>query len=645
MKTTRKHIDLQERIVFRTILFLIVSTILLLLPASVFAQEEEDTPSPASAVQDAGPLADPGEGTTLQSPASEAAVKASDSTEANGEDKPEMDDTAQTEVSNAAESSVSSPGPPDPDALSHYRFPKQPKLRPCCAFGHTLRTTVSGTAVPVKLDNILYPHRLGLHSYENKGLQQEMNGLIYTCRGGVIDLAHIRDYADWTAYLYERILQALPRGAVIQLPNEAATRSLVIRRPVLSLDDAETQELALLLARRIAFQLSVWHEIVTWYDHRSVELFSERLSSFSPEDLFSNALGTQIGAEALRSGKPYNEAVDEALTQAVQSLAPLYNKQTKRTLNMVDGVWWDRSKTMPDMTMVMRRNLDVGDTIVPWVLPDAFSPYCKGRGEEPARIAIPVVGPGELNLTDLYELRFVVDTEEVPKFIVPDKENGWIGEEDFPELIGTIRIEVKNLFGPLGDSPTISLEEGTGLSSKAGEFDPEHPCGLADKDCSLTRNEEVHGIHIGKVRVAGGSFPGMVFGATLAEGATIGGLFNVLTMNTAVDFTDGSFTLHAKAIESPVLFFCSVEAEDGSGRTEVGLSLRQSLRGEVRARCLLGLEAGPVGNDLPATVSTASGFVRWRRVLFSMPWETDFSRSFYAVICCFPWGFHRKSCW
>ncbi len=450
-----------------------------------------------------------------------------------------------------------------------FCFPKRPKLRPCCAFGHSLRTTVSGNAVPVKVDNILYPNRLGHHSYESIGLQSEMNGLIYTCRGGVIDFAHIRDYADWTAYLYERILQALPRGAVISLPDEGARRDLVIHRPQYALSTEETKDLALLLAQRVAFQLSVWHEIVTWYDHRSVALFSERLSSFSPEDLFSNALGTQIGAMALRSDKPYNDAVDEVLNLTVQSLAPLYNRQTKRTLNMVDGVWWDRSKTMPDMTMVMRRNLDVGDVIRPWVIPDDYSPYCRDRNDEPASIPLPLIGPQKLPLTDVYELRFFVKQEEMPKFIPPERAHEWIAEEDFPALIETIRYGVKNLFGPLGDKPTITLQKAVTLSTKAGNFDPEHPCGMSDPSCSFTRNEEVNGINIMKLRTAGGNFPGMMFGGTLAEGSTMGGLFSVLNLNSAVDFTDGTFSLHAKAVESPVLFFCSVEAEDGSGRTEV----------------------------------------------------------------------------
>ncbi len=449
------------------------------------------------------------------------------------------------------------------------RFVKAPKLRPCCAFGHSLRTTISGSSVPVKLDNILYPDQLGNHSYRLSDIQTEQNGLIYTCRAGVVDLAHIRDYADWTAYLYERIRLVVGSGAVIPIADEAAKRKIVIRLPGVSLSDAEKDELALLLAQRISFKLSVWHEIVTWYDHRSVELFSERLSSFSPEDMFSNALGAKLGADALRSGKPYDEAMDDVLYAMIHKLAPLPNKQSKLTLNEVDGVWWDRKKSMPDMSMVTRRNLDAGDTITPWIIPDEYSPYCRDRKEDAFVMPIPMRGPQNLLLTDLYELRFSVLHEQVPKFILPDKENPWVTEEDFPWIIENIRRDVLDMFGPFGDSPAIDLYDMNVEPRYSSNFDPKMPCGPDDESCKQTRREETHGINIGKLRVAAGNYPGMIFGFTLADGETMGGMFRVLTLSASVAFTDSAYTIHAKAIESPILHFCSVKAEDGSDREEI----------------------------------------------------------------------------
>lgn len=50
-------------------------------------------------------------------------------------------------------------------------------------------------------------------------------------------------------------------------------------------------EEVLSLSGRIAYDLSVWHEIATWYGVSSVPLVSEQFSSFSPEDVYSNLLG------------------------------------------------------------------------------------------------------------------------------------------------------------------------------------------------------------------------------------------------------------------------------------------------------------------------------------------------------------------
>ncbi|TOM58444.1 hypothetical protein CGH73_26665, partial [Vibrio parahaemolyticus] len=48
------------------------------------------------------------------------------------------------------------------------------------------------------------------------------------------------------------------------------------------------------LAAKLAFQLAVWHEIAQWYGYQSVPGFSEGISAFSPEDLYSNLLGARL---------------------------------------------------------------------------------------------------------------------------------------------------------------------------------------------------------------------------------------------------------------------------------------------------------------------------------------------------------------
>ena len=251
-----------------------------------------------------------------------------------------------------AEASAADPSPSD---TPEQPFSEEPQLRPCCAFGHSMRTSVGNSPVLVRINNVLQPDYLGQHSYYEQDLTPELNGLIYTCRGGFMDVAHIRDNADRTAYIYVRIRQVLGSGAVINLSPEGAQRQIWLRPFEAELDETQRDELALLLSQRIAFDLSIWHEISTWYGYESVPGFSERLSGFSPEDLYSNIVGSYVGAEAIRSGIDYNAAVTSELDKALRELIPLPPGQTKRTLDMVDGIWWDSRKLLPDNRMVTRR--------------------------------------------------------------------------------------------------------------------------------------------------------------------------------------------------------------------------------------------------------------------------------------------------
>ena len=72
---------------------------------------------------------------------------------------------------------------------------KTPRIRMSCYATSTVGTTYADY------------QRLGEHSYKSgKG---EQNGMIYTCKGGHIDIAHLHKGADWTAFLAERTLQQL----------------------------------------------------------------------------------------------------------------------------------------------------------------------------------------------------------------------------------------------------------------------------------------------------------------------------------------------------------------------------------------------------------------------------------------------------
>ncbi|WP_141026757.1 DUF4056 domain-containing protein, partial [Salmonella enterica] len=69
-----------------------------------------------------------------------------------------------------------------------------------------------------------------------------------------------------------------------------------------------------------------WREIAQWYGFESVRGFSEGVSAFSPEDLYSNLAGARLAASLIVGGQTktqemYNTAMETALRQALTQLA------------------------------------------------------------------------------------------------------------------------------------------------------------------------------------------------------------------------------------------------------------------------------------------------------------------------------------
>ena len=83
-------------------------------------------------------------------------------------------------------------------------------------------------------------------------------------------------------------------------------------------DSMDTEDIALLTGR-IAYDISVWHEIATWYGASYLPLIPEGYSSFSFEDGYSNMLGV-ILVKAICSPLSYNQAMTELLNETLIEL-------------------------------------------------------------------------------------------------------------------------------------------------------------------------------------------------------------------------------------------------------------------------------------------------------------------------------------
>lgn len=237
------------------------------------------------------------------------------------------------------------------------------------------------------------PDSLGTHSYNHSF--SERNGIVYTSRGGHIDLVHLRSCADWTIYLscrsYTHMIEADPELTFKVTEPSVYTVSLEYPDGWASLPADKREHIASLaavdLGQYLAYIACVWHEIITWYGYKWTGVYSEVQSAFSWEDMYSNVVGINIAGDALRScqdqpfGKTMTGLIDHKLTLlSVQS--SLVARQTARS---VRNKWYTK-RFFSDR--IKARNYDIGlddGFITPMIIPAAAD----RERENPAVCPIP----------------------------------------------------------------------------------------------------------------------------------------------------------------------------------------------------------------------------------------------------------------
>lgn len=366
------------------------------------------------------------------------------------------------------------------DLLPHEvpAVPMPRTLRPCCIFGDQVGVRLGPLPVPFfRMRNVRGLEDLGHHAYDSgivrfrrsgrpePGLDPEKNGLVYTCRGGFVDVAHLRDWADWTVYLASLIVASLHEGFSLDLPREGGRRLLEYRPPPRELiERMGSKRLAIALAQWAAFQLSIWHEIITWYGWNSVVGFHEEASAYSPEDLYSNLLGIRIaGGMLARRGDVesegiYNHALDRWLHVVLEHLGSVPRRAGMQAIEAVDQIWWDSHVKLPDRRFVLRRHFDLGDQR-PWLVPPRLV-----RGPDTAKLREACGSrpqPLEIRVPrSLENLRFVdwigisIELDDRYARQAPFDELGpTITEADFPTIAAFNREQNREEFGPDAHRP------------------------------------------------------------------------------------------------------------------------------------------------------------------------------------------------
>ena len=322
-----------------------------------------------------------------------------------------------------------------------------PRMRPSPYFG-----SISGINYADLSD-------LGRHNYES--FLGEKNPLIYTAKAGYIDIGHLRESADRTRYLFEicnhNITQKNKRFSYKIV--EKAIYKVTLKYPdhwdQLSDDkqQAISREISIDLGQHLAQQSTIWHEIVTWYGYSSVGLLSEKPSSFSWEDTYSDLLGTKIAAIVLRANpKSYNEAMNEVISRELAKLDPQSAETAKKATKLIKGEWY--SGKYPFVTM-KKRNFDVGfedKAISPFRIPGIYSEVPEQVCELPSLDSLETYGfKMHLQMTPKESQK-----KQILKIAYPDKKRVVLEPAiHFPAIIAHIRQEAIREVGQDVDSPTF----------------------------------------------------------------------------------------------------------------------------------------------------------------------------------------------
>jgi hypothetical protein len=207
---------------------------------------------------------------------------------------------------------------------------------------------------------------LGSHGYYFT--LAEKDGVGYTCRGGHVDVIHVRIAADWTAYLvaqtYEHLMKndtgfsyklAVDRSrhyAQFTYPPNWKSLSLAQRSAI-------AKQVALSAGPYLVFNMATWHEMITWFGFKCIGLPTEFPSAFSWEDTYSNLLGTIIAVRALQDSRHnYNEAVKLALDEEMQRQGILPARRAREISASVKGDWYTGNFVM--LVDIKMRNFDIG---------------------------------------------------------------------------------------------------------------------------------------------------------------------------------------------------------------------------------------------------------------------------------------------
>jgi hypothetical protein len=299
------------------------------------------------------------------------------------------------------------------------------------------RIRIGSVVTPLIWTKYVECDQLGEHGYKS-GIFEE-NGIIYTCRAGHIDIAHVRNNADWTAHLSAIVYDQLRRNHTsfdfkvegdsiyhieLKYPDNWEGYSPTAKYKAM-------KQVSIGLGQYFTYIASIWHEMITWFGYKSRGIYSEYHSAFSWEDNFSNLLGSHLGEQALRENMLlYDEAMTILLHRRIQSFEPQSSDIAREVTQQLEGQWISSRIIFVEMR---KRHFDVGlidGYVTPVTLPLGCSP------ENDAQLQIRA--PSTDFLTDYgFTMKFEIEPREwerhkILEIIYPEPDSA--GERIDPRL-------------------------------------------------------------------------------------------------------------------------------------------------------------------------------------------------------------------
>jgi hypothetical protein len=214
------------------------------------------------------------------------------------------------------------------------------------------------------------PTSIGSHKAVSEG-----TGMLYTLRGGHIDLAHVRGPADQSKQAYERAYSCIVNGKksfTVKPAWERITNKVQFDYPANWDKTPKAQrekiahEIALKIAPLVGYNSSLYHEMLTWKGAKFFLIEPELKSSFSWEDIYSNAMGAWVATDALAKadGVGFNRTFTRLLDQELQRLQVVSKAKAEKITQSVEGKWYTSSS-------LMKKNMDshLDNDISPCIVP------------------------------------------------------------------------------------------------------------------------------------------------------------------------------------------------------------------------------------------------------------------------------------